>query len=101
VLVIGLFLLVTTAPAEASSKPSFVLQRDWAVAVCETQGDFGHHVGRYEGAWGWYHGTWLTDRVRGAPRHAYSASARQQYRTYLRSLERGRYFGCRVTLGQV
>ena len=77
-----------------------MLARDWAVAVCETQGNWRHRAGTFEGAWGWFHGTWLLDRVNGAPRHAYAASPRQQYLTYRRSLERGRHFGCRVILGQ-
>ena len=91
---------MSPARAEASFKPTFVPARDWAVAVCETQGNWQHRAGRFEGAWGWFHGTWFRDRVSGSPRHAYAASPWQQYRTYLRSLERGRYFGCRVILGQ-
>lgn len=67
----------------------------YAVAKCETQVNYHHHAGSYEGAWGWYHGTWLLDRPPGAPEHAYDATPRQQYRAFLKGYYRlHHYWGC-------
>jgi hypothetical protein len=97
-IVAALVALAFVSAARAATRPTFVAAWAWRVAVCESRGDFHHHVwngsGEFEGAWSWYHGTWLLDRVPGAPRHASAASPNQQYRTFLRSVSRGRYFGC-------
>jgi len=68
---------------------------DRAVAMCETQLNYRHHAGSYEGAWGWYHGTWLLDRPAGAPEHAYDATPRQQWEAFKRGwYVLHHYWGC-------
>lgn len=85
-----------TAPdgTPASGRPKFVSPFAWAVALCETQGDFNHDGGSYEGAWGWFTGTWLLDRRRGYPSSAKEATPRQQNRVFHDSVAKGRHFGC-------
>jgi hypothetical protein len=73
---------------------------DRAVAECETPlpdgtMNFRHHAGAYEGAWGWAHSTWLLDRPRGAPEHAYDATPRQQWEAFKRGWYIAHhYWGC-------
>jgi hypothetical protein len=73
---------------------------DRAVAECETPTpdgtmNFRHHAGTYEGAWGWWHGTWLGDRPKGAPEHAYDATPRQQWEAFKRGwYVLHHYWGC-------
>lgn len=84
-----------TAPAESSGgRPKFVSPFAWAVALCETQGDFNHDGGSYEGAWGWYVGTWQLDKRAGYPASPTDATPRQQNRVFHDSLAKGRDFGC-------
>lgn len=64
------------------------------LAVCETRGNTSHHAGSYEGIVGWYTGTWQLDKPAGFPAHAYQATLKQQVVVAMRSVARGRYFGC-------
>lgn len=91
--------LVWTHPVQAHSKPSFIRSAHWAVALCESRGNFRHEVHRRDGwwgggAWSWYGPTWRLDRYRGMPSLPWLANPRQQYKVFLRSISRGRYFGC-------
>lgn len=45
---------------------------------------WSHRGGEYEGAFGFWHGTWLEYRYRGYPLHAYDASPWQQFRVAVR-----------------
>ncbi len=63
--------------AHAASRPAFVTRMEWAVALCETGGDWRHHTRDYQGAYGFYRGSW--DAFRGSfPSEAYNATPRQQ-----------------------
>jgi len=64
------------------------------LAVCETHGNPQHQAGVYGGIVGWYVGTWQLDRYAGMPRYPWNATLRQQVRVAVRSVNRGRYFGC-------
>lgn len=86
--------------AHAASRPAFVTRMEWAVALCETGGDWRHHTRDYQGAYGFYKGSWDAFRPRGFPSEAYNASAWQQ--TVVMRRIRARYgwtgWGC-VTHG--
>jgi len=93
--VIVLFWSISVAQADsANGRPKFVSKFAWAVAMCETQGDFNHNGGSYRGAWGWYVGTWQLDKRKGYPSDPTDATPRQQNRVFHDSLAKGRYFGC-------
>lgn len=68
------------------------------LAVCESHGDPRHHVFNSEGEFGgivsWAITTWQLDRYPGMPRVPYRATLRQQVRVAIRSVNRGRTFGC-------
>lgn len=72
------------------------------LAVCESRGDPRHHVRNAEGEFGgivsWYvaggGGTWALDKYPGMPRYPWQASLRQQVSVAIRSVNRGRHFGC-------
>lgn len=55
------------------------------IARCETHkgqyvpGDWRHNSGTYQGAFGFYHGTWDGYKPEGFPAEAYQATPRQQY----------------------
>lgn len=101
VFVIVVFIAFASAPDSdgAPGRPRFVSKFAWAVAMCETQGNFRHDGGSYEGAWGWYTGTWLLDRRPGYPSSPTRATPRQQNRVFHDSVRKGRYFGCIVNGG--
>lgn len=59
------------------------------IGACETgygtrPGRWDWNSGTYQGAFGFYHGTWDQYKVPGAPSEAYLATPRQQYQTALR-----------------
>lgn len=83
-----------TAQARTPGKPAWMSTFAWSVAMCETQLRYKHRAGSYEGAWGWYAGTWDLDKPAGYPDHAYQASPRQQHRVFLIGRAKGRYWGC-------
>lgn len=99
-LVIACLIVTSTAAAHRTAKrPAWLDRFAWAVAICETgkghnHPDPRHRAGSYEGAWGWYSGTWDLDKPRGYPDHAYQATLRQQYRVFSIGRARGRYWGC-------
>lgn len=72
------------------------------LAVCESRGNPRHHVFNGEGEFGgivsWYvgggGGTWALDKFAGMPRYPWQATLRQQVRVAVRSVQRGRTFGC-------
>lgn len=98
--VIVLFWAIAGSEADGSSgRPKFMSPFAWAVAVCETRGNFRHDGGDYEGAFGWFTGTWLLDRRSGYPARAKEATPRQQNRVFHDSVAKGRYFGCIVNGG--
>ena len=73
---------------------------EWAVALCETGGNWRHHTRDYQGAYGFYKGSWDAFRPARFPSEAYNASPRQQ--TVVMRRIRARYgwtgWGC-VTHG--
>lgn len=97
--VVVLFVAIGNAEGRTTQRPGFISPFAWAVAMCETQGNFRHDGGSYEGAWGWFTGTWLLDRRDGYPSSPTRATPRQQNRVFYDSLKKGRYFGCIVNGG--
>ena len=60
------------------------LPRLWyAIGMCETQLNWAHNSGTYQGAFGFWYGTWDSYKPRGAPSEAYNATPRQQYQAAL------------------
>lgn len=55
-----------------------------AIGMCETQLNWQHNSGTYQGAFGFYHGSWDAFRPPGYPSEAYLASPWQQYQVALR-----------------
>lgn len=99
VFVVALCLAVTPPADGKNGRPKFISPFAWAVAMCETQGNFNHDGGSYEGAWGWYVGTWQLDKRAGYPSSPTDATPREQNRVFADSLRKGRYFGCIVNGG--
>jgi hypothetical protein len=64
-----------------------------AIIQCETQSNFQHNSGTYQGAFGFYHGSWDAFRPKGYPSEAYLATPWQQYRVALRIYARYRFTG--------
>ena len=97
-----LIALSAAAAADAhrtSKRPRWISPFAWAVAVCETgkghnHPDRRHRSGPYDGAWGWYVGTWRLDAPAGYPRNPWDATLRQQHRVFQIGRKRGRYWGC-------
>lgn len=97
--VIAFFWAASSAEGQTTKRPKWMTPFAWAVAICETgkgnrYPDPRHRAGSYQGAWGWYSGTWDLDKPRGYPDHAYQASLKQQYRVFQIGRNRGRYWGC-------
>jgi hypothetical protein len=61
-------------------RPYWMPKIYWAIAQCETPpGRWNHNSGTYQGAFGFYYGTWDSYKPAGYPAEAYQASAWQQY----------------------
>lgn len=67
------------------------------VARCETGIRWNWNSGTYQGAFGFWYGSWDAFRPRGFPSEAYEATPRQQYVVALRIYWRYGYgaWGCR------
>ena len=99
-----LTLLIAAPSAGTATERITVHGPDWVpplirrLAVCESRGNPAHHVYNSEGEFGgivsWAIGTWQLDRYPGMPLTPYRATLRQQVRVAIRSVNRGRYFGC-------
>lgn len=73
----ALFLLVATR-AEASTRPAWLTDVEWAVALCETGGNFRHRTRNYQGAWGFRDTSWDWLKPKGYPADADLATPWQQ-----------------------
>ena len=61
-------------------RPYWMPRLYWAIAQCETPpGRWDHNSGTYQGAFGFYYGSWDAYKPAGYPAEAYQASAWQQY----------------------
>ena len=69
---------VLIAATLTAARPSFLTQMEWAVALCETGGNWQHHTTDYQGAFGFYRGSWDAFRPAGYPSEAYNATPWQQ-----------------------
>ena len=101
-------LALTTPTGSASTERVTMTGPTWIpplirrLGVCESRGNPRHHVYNSEGEFGgivsWYvgggGGTWRLDRYPGMPRYPWQASLRAQVRVAVRSVQRGRTFGC-------
>ena len=93
--------LILSAPAQTNvtmHSPEWVPPLIRRLAVCESRGNPKHHVYNSEGEFGgivsWAISTWQLDRYPGMPKYPYDATLRQQVRVAIRSVNRGRSFGC-------
>lgn len=93
-----LLLYAAHTAAAARARPQFLTAVEWAVALCETGGNWRHHNRDYQGAFGFYRGSWDAFKPAGYPAEAYDATPRQQT-TVMRRI-RARYgwtgWGCYV-----
>ena len=64
-----------------------------AIAQCETQMNWQHNSGTYQGAFGFYYGSWDAFRPAGYPSEAYLASPWKQYQVALAIWRRYGYSG--------
>ena len=77
--------------------------REWLPAKwqriiqCETRSDFRWNSGTYQGAFGFYRGSWDAFRLPGYPSEAYLATPRQQFEVALAIWRRYGFsgWGCR------
>lgn len=80
------------------TRPAWVPPLIRRLSVCEAHGDPQHHVFNREGEFGgivsWAITTWRLDRYPGMPAVPYRATLRDQVRVAIRSVARGRTFGC-------
>jgi hypothetical protein len=84
-LTLAALILAASAGATAgrTTQPSWLPDMWWRLAVCETGANWRHDSGRFEGAFGFYEGTWDTYRLPGFPADAHRATPKQQYRVAL------------------
>jgi hypothetical protein len=61
--------------------------------MCETHLNWRHNSGTYQGAFGFYYGSWDAFKPKGAPSAAYLATPRQQYRAALNIYRRYGFSG--------
>lgn len=61
--------------------------------MCETRLNWRHHTSDYQGAFGFYSGSWDRFRLPYMPSEAYDATARDQYKVALRIYARYRWTG--------
>lgn len=94
IVAVSIALLAPPPERVTMTSPSWVPPLIRRLAVCESQGNPRHRAGVYEGIVSWYYGTWDLDKLPGYPDHAYQATLRQQVRVAVRSVARGRFFGC-------
>lgn len=81
-------------------RPRWLTPMEWAVGMCESQLNWQHNSGTYQGAFGFYYGSWDQFKPAGYPADAYQATPWQQ--TVVMRRIRARYgwsgWGC-VTHG--
>jgi hypothetical protein len=63
------------------------------IAQCETGTNWKHNSGTYQGAFGFYHGSWDAFNKFGYPREAYNATPWQQYKVALAIYKRYGFTG--------
>jgi hypothetical protein len=72
--------LAAATPALAyPHRPAWLPRIWWQIGMCETQLDWQHRAGSYQGAFGFYRGSWDRFKPAGYPSEAYEATPRQQY----------------------
>jgi hypothetical protein len=79
-----LLILLCLAPlaaraAAVPARPAWLPKVWWAIGMCETRLDWRHNSGTYEGAFGFYKGSWDRFRPPAFPDAAYDATPRQQF----------------------
>jgi transglycosylase-like protein len=80
-LLAAILLLSLTATAiawNAKPRPPWLPKVWWAIGMCETGLNYQHNTGTYQGAYGFYHGSWDAFRPSNYPSEAYNATPRQQ-----------------------
>lgn len=79
-MVIASFVLVAPAQAHAKPRPKWLPKIWYAIGMCETRLNWRHNTQSYEGAFGFYRGSWDDYKPRGYPGDAWMATPKQQYR---------------------
>lgn len=59
-------------------RPKWMTPTEWAVAMCETGLNWRHHTSDYQGAYGFYRGSWDQFKPVGYPNDADQATPWQQ-----------------------
>ncbi|MGL6278961.1 MAG: transglycosylase family protein [Gaiella sp.] len=77
---LALAMSAAAQPTTTKTRPSWLPDVWWRLAICETRANWRHDSGTYQGAFGIYDGTWDTYRPPGYPSEAHRATPKQQYR---------------------
>lgn len=79
ILIIVFLVFVSHASAWSSKpRPKWMTPVEWAVGMCETGLNWRHNSGTYQGAYGFYYGSWDQFKPSGYPAEAYQATPWQQ-----------------------
>ena len=92
-LTVILMLLLAAKAAAYPPRPSWLPPTWWAIGMCETQLNWRHNSGTYQGAFGFYRGSWDSFAPAGYPSEAYNATPWQQYQVALRIWRRYGFSG--------
>lgn len=90
---IALVITTSSAAFTAKPRPKWLPKIWWAIGMCETGLNWRHNSGTYEGAFGFHYASWDQFKPAGAPRAAYLATPRQQYRAALNIYRRYGFSG--------
>ena len=74
-------------------RPRWLPRIWWAIGMCETGLNWRHHSSSYQGAFGFYSGSWDQFKPAGYPAEAYEATPWQQYQVALRIWRRYGFSG--------
>lgn len=80
-LLLACIVLAAAGPAhgwDAQPRPRWLPKVWWAIGMCETGLNWTHRTRDYQGAFGFYAGSWDAFAPAGFPAEAYLASPRQQ-----------------------
>lgn len=74
----SIFAPLAGAHDKKQSRPSWLPKIWWAIGMCETGLNWKHHTSSYQGAFGFYYGSWDAFRPKNYPSEAYNATPQQQ-----------------------
>lgn len=86
-------LLGAGSASAAPKRPVWLPKTWWAIALCETGGNWRHSTRDYVSAFGIYRGSWAAFRPAWVPADASKATPREQYAVALAIWRRYRFTG--------